>query len=117
MNRLVFLLAIVALCACNSPKEPQQVSILGSWVQDIPGMDGVHGFTLDSAGVASSVNMATLVYSSWKVTDDSLYLTGQSIGTGVTIDFCDSWGITKLTADSLVLTSADSFTDVYTRQK
>jgi hypothetical protein len=58
---------------------------------------------VEEGGIASSVNMATLVYKNWKQEGDQLILAGNSIGNGQTIEFIDTMKIKKITADSLVL--------------
>ena len=76
----------------------------GTWVEPVPGMENsVQGFKLEEGGKASSVNMATLQYESWKQEGDKLVLSGKSIGNGVTIPFSDTLEIAGLTQDSLFL--------------
>lgn len=97
---LVATLLLSALVACGGSSE----SIVGAWVEPVPGMEGqVQGVKMEEGGIASSVNMATLVYESWKQEGDQLILTGKSIGNGQTIEFVDTMEIKRLTADSLVL--------------
>lgn len=43
------------------------------------------GFVLEADGKASSVNMATLVYGSWKLEGRRLILSGRSLGNRQTI--------------------------------
>lgn len=93
------------------------ISIVGSWVEPIPGMEGVQGFKLTSDGVATSINMATLLYNSWTLDNGTLYLSGQSIGNGQTIDVNDVWTVETLSADSLILTGANLPTARYARMK
>lgn len=82
-----------------------KATLEGSWVEPIPGMeDLMQGITLSDAGEASSINMATLQYSSWMQFGDSIVLLGKSIGNGQTIEFADTMRVEKLTIDSLVLT-------------
>ena len=77
---------------------------MGAWVEPVPGMEGqVQGINIEEGGIASSVNMATLVYESWKQEGDQLVLTGKSIGNGQTIEFADTMAIKNLTPDSLIL--------------
>lgn len=86
------------------PGERECTGLLGSWVESIEGMPGqVQGLTMESGGVAKSVNMATLVYEQWKKEGEELLLSGKSIGNGLTINFEDTLHIEKLTADSLIL--------------
>ena len=98
-NYLFLLSALLLLPACS-----EQVSIEGSWVEPVPGMpDMQQGFTLEANGKASSIEMATLQYESWKKEGNQLILSGKSIGNHLTIDFSDTLTIEKLTADSLIL--------------
>ena len=98
MLAATLLMGLLAACGGNS------ASIVGSWVEPVPGMEGqVQGIKMEEGGVASSVNMATLVYESWKQEGTKLILTGKSIGNGQTIEFVDTMDINRLTADSLVL--------------
>lgn len=90
--------AFIASCGGNSE------SVVGAWVEPVPGLAGqVQGIKLENGGIASSVNMATLVYESWKQEGKLLILSGKSIGNGQTILFTDTMEIKKLTADSLIL--------------
>lgn len=91
----------------------------GQWTEPIPGSDdpsAVQGFVLNEDGTASSVNMATLLYKSWDRVGDLLFLSGESVGNGVTIAFTDTLLVTKCTADSLVL-SRGGYQAEYTRAK
>lgn len=98
-NYLFLHSALLLLPACSG-----QVSIEGSWVEPVPGMpDMQQGFTLEANGKASSIEMATLQYESWKKEGNQLILSGKSIGNHLTIDFSDTLTIEKLTADSLIL--------------
>ena len=95
----------------------QRPEITGSWIQPIPGMDGVQGIKIEKDGVASSINMATLVYQKWQQPDaNTLILSAQSIGNKQTFEFSDTLQITKLTVDSLVL-SKNGYAMRYARQK
>ena len=63
----------------------------------------MQGVELKADGSARSVNMATLLYDSWKLEKESVILHGTSIGNGVSGEFSDTLGIVKLTSDSLSL--------------
>lgn len=93
------------------------ISIVGSWIEPIPGMEGVQGFKLAPDGVATSINMATLLYNSWTLDNGTLYLSGQSIGNGQTIDVNDVWTVETLSADSLILKGEALATLRYARMK
>lgn len=103
----VFLL----LVSCAEP------SVVGSWIQPIPGMENqIQGIRLEKNGKASSINMHTLVYQSWKQAGDKLILTGESIGNGRTIEFSEDFEIVSLGKDTLVLKLGD-IELTYKRQK
>ena len=79
-------------------------TLVGKWVQPVPGMPAMEqGFVLEEGGRAASVNMATLTYEAWEVEDGRLILSGKSVGNRQTISFSDTFNIEKLTSDSLVL--------------
>ncbi len=82
--------AALASCNCNSN------SVLGEWIEPIPGMDGVQGVKLEKDGKASSINMATLVYESWQQQGDTLILTANSIGNKIAFTFQDTLIVTKV---------------------
>ncbi|WP_279122148.1 lipocalin family protein [Bacteroides acidifaciens] len=110
---LVATLLVGLLAACGG----SATSVVGTWVEPVPGMAGqVQGIKMEEGGGASSVNMATLIYESWKQEGDKLILTGKSIGNGQTIEFTDTMAIKKLTADSLVLDNR-GMEIRYTKQK
>jgi len=88
-------------CIDNNASEDMNATdkLVGSWVQPIPGLKNeVQGFSLKADGSASSINMASLLYSSWKVEGNKLMLMGKSLGNGVTTEdkevyeysFCDT---------------------------
>lgn len=88
---------------------------LGAWVQPIPGMEGEQGFVLNGDGTASSINMATLLYKSWKYENGMLLLSGESLGNGVTINFVDTASFVA-PIDTLNLVS-NGYANPFTRQK
>lgn len=98
LNATLGIVTAVMLTAC------QGTNIEGRWVEPVPGMDHMlQGMALEAGGKASSVNMATLRYETWKKSGNTLILTGQSIGNGRTLSFTDTLTIEKLTRDSLIL--------------
>lgn len=100
MKKLLILSAIILLAGCCCTKSRLQ----GSWLQPVPGQEGVaQGIKLDKGGVASSINMYTLVYDKWSIKGDTLTLSGQSLGSGQTTDFTEDYKIKILDGDSLVL--------------
>ena len=98
-----FFLAIIVLVGVFTACVGNKVDITGAWVEPIPGMTGEQGIKIEEGGIASSINMATLVYESWKQEGDQLFLKGKSIGNGGTFEFTDTMKIQKLTVDSLIL--------------
>lgn len=84
-------------------------AIQGTWVEPIPGaVEGHQGIQLNEDGTAGSVGMATLVFQTWSMPrTNTVVLGGESLGNGQTIAFSDTLTLTKLTADSLVLSRAD----------
>lgn len=81
-----------------------QAGIEGTWVEPVPGMEHMtQGFRLEDGGRASSVNMATLQYETWKRDGNRLILSGNSIGNGLTAQFTDTLVVEKLTEDSLIV--------------
>ena len=88
---------------------------VGEWTMPDPiAPDKVMGVNIQVEGVASSINMATLVYKSWELTSDKdiIILHGESIGTGETFSFSDSARISK---DDKTLTMFGTKV-VYTKQ-
>lgn len=95
----------------------QKNSIEGSWVQPIPGMENeMQGIKLEKGGKASSINMHTLLYASWKKEGDKLVLEGESIGNGQTVKFQDEYTILKLNDRELILGAGDAEFN-YSRRK
>lgn len=78
--------------------------IQGTWVEPNP-IDStqVQGVTLEQDGSAVSVGMETLLFKSWAMDGDSLFLTFESVGNGQTFEGTDTLKVDKLNADSLVL--------------
>lgn len=92
------MLAAMAFTACSGN------GIEGAWVEPVPGMAGMtQGIKMEVGGKASSINMATLRYETWKREGDRLILTGKSVGNRQTLPFVDTLVIEKLTQDSLIL--------------
>ena len=55
----------LAALACS-----ENESLVGKWVQAVPGMPRAEqGFVLEADGSAESVNMASMVYETWKEQD------------------------------------------------
>ena len=108
-SRFLYAANLAALCVASSAvlvscsSNIQQKDLCGIWIQPVPGSHIVQGVELKADGSARSVNMATLLYDSWKLEKESVILHGTSIGNGVSGEFSDTLGIVKLTSDSLSL--------------
>lgn len=107
---LAGIVAVLAVACDNA-------GMAGAWVQPIPGQEErVQGIVLNEDGTASSINMSTLRYESWKQDGDRLILSGKSVGNGQTISFSDTVTVYRLDADTLVVGSPN-FKQVYSRMK
>lgn len=101
MKNIIFTMFAMScfLISCHQNK-----NVTGEWVENIPGMEYMkQGFRLEKDGTASSINMETLKYESWKTEENKLILSGKSIGNGTIIPFSDTLSICKLTDDSLIV--------------
>ena len=81
--------------------DPTYAEAVGKWTMPDPiAPEGVMGVEIMVEGAARSINMATLVYTSWELQGeaDKILLKGQSLGNGQTIDFTQTGMIAK-TAD------------------
>ena len=78
--------------------------IQGTWLEPNPiNAQEMQGFTLNPNGTAQSVNMATLLIKNWNLDNKTLTLQYESIGNKQTIMGTDTLSITKIDADSLIL--------------
>lgn len=79
-------------------------------------MGALQGIDIKEQGIASSVNMKTLIYKSWTLRNGKLTLAGTSIGNRQAIPFTQTYKVTKLTQDALVLKQG-SETHAYRRAR
>ncbi len=118
---ILYLLGItLVLASCSVQKDPvsesPEGSLVGRWTEPVPGMpDMRQGFELADDGTATAIGTATLQYEQWSANDDSLFLTGKSIGNGQTISFTDTLIINSFQFDSLVV-QRGQLVQTYTRQ-
>ncbi len=78
--------------------------IQGTWVEPNPiNSSELQGMTLKEDGTASSVGMATLIFTKWVLDGEKLLLTSRSIGNKQTLEGVDTLQIVTLDADSLIL--------------
>lgn len=116
-KQTILWLALGALTACNSPSgsktsdstqdfNSQKVRLVGKWLQPIPGMEGEkQGFELFENGVATSLNIHTLQYDKWLVTQDTLFLWYHTEGVKQVSNGVDTLLIKKLDINNLVISS------------
>ncbi len=92
--------------------------LTGTWVEPNPIKPTENqGITLKEDGTAESVNMATLLFKSWRLENSTLLLKSESIGNKQTITGIDTLQIVKLNADSLILSSRGNIIWRLTRSK
>ena len=97
MLAATLLMGLLAACGGNS------ASIVGSWVEPVPGLEGqVQGIKMEEGGVASSVNMATLVYESWKQEGTKLIL-GFGHLSYLTVEALDGVSCVNQSSDMLII--------------
>ena len=99
--------------------DPTYAEAVGKWTMPNPiAPEGVMGVEIMVEGAARSINMATLVYTSWELQGeaDKTLLKGQSLGNGQTIDFTQTGMIAK-TADGNYTLTIEGTGTVYTKAK
>lgn len=89
-QKIISIIVLGILTACNSTSQnkssgehsdsslntnTKSTELTGKWLQPIPGQEKEkQGFELHNNGVATSLNMHTLLYDQWKVSHDTLFL-------------------------------------------
>ncbi|MGB0455563.1 MAG: lipocalin family protein [Flavobacteriaceae bacterium] len=109
-------LIIINFFGCDFNKKPATYNsklLIGSWLDRSKAK--LH-FTLLENGVAKSDNMETLVYKSWSVRNDSLFLKVKSIGNRTHFETIEAYKIDTLDSNTLVLHNKN-FKMSYTRKK
>ena len=99
--------------------DPTYAEAVGKWTMPDPiAPEGVMGVEIMVEGAARSINMATLVYTSWEPQGeaDKILLKGQSLGNGQTIDFTQTGMIAK-TADGNYTLTIEGTGTVYTKAR
>jgi hypothetical protein len=100
----------IAIAIANSEVE-------GKWVHPVAGSEKEkEGFELKADGKASSINMATLIYDSWKLEGNKLTLQALSKGNGSESKFEDVYTVNKDDKGTISITSTNDATDTYSKQ-
>ena len=86
----------LGLISCSNTGYEKKIPIPGR-TQD------VQEIKFQKDGKASSINMATLQYKSWKINGKTLILEGESTGNRQTLHFSDTLNIIQLDKDQLIL--------------
>ena len=90
--------------------------IIGKWIHPVPGSEKEkEGFELKADGKATSINMATLIYESWKLEGNKLTLQALSKGNGSESKFEDRYTVNKDEKGIITIVSANDATAVYTK--
>ncbi|SDI84434.1 lipocalin-like domain-containing protein [Chryseobacterium jejuense] len=120
-QKIISLIALGILTACNPSSQNKSsgensdlslntdaktTELRGKWLQPIPGQEKEkQGFELHDNGVASSLNMHTLLYDQWRVSHDTLYLWYHTEGVQNMSNDIDTLLIKKLDNNQLTVTS------------
>lgn len=97
--------------------DPTYAEAVGRWTMPDPiDPEGAMGVEIEVEGAAQSINMATLVYSSWELQGEAgkIVLKGQSIGNGQTTDFTQT-GVIAKDAEGKYTLSIEGTGTVYTK--
>ena len=108
-------LTLINFFGCNFNKKPATSTsklLIGSWLDS---SEAKLHFTLLENGIAKSDNMKTLVYKSWSVRNDSLFLKVKSIGNRTHFESIEAYKIDTLDSNTLVLHNKN-FKMFYTRK-
>lgn len=119
MKKLMLIMLISILTACNSSSDkkietgilssasvpnPYREKLVGKWLQPIAGQQKERqGFELQEDGTALSLNMHTLKYDKWNVSEDTLYLWYQTQGVKMISKGIDTLLIKELDDSDLIL--------------
>ncbi|CAA7194915.1 lipocalin-like domain-containing protein [Chryseobacterium potabilaquae] len=123
-NKGILIILSALFVACNSPKKEEAAAadttststeapasqevnkdqLVGKWLQPIPGQENQkQGFQLNKDNTASSLNIHTLLYDKWEVSNDKLLLWSHTEGVKEASANVDTLLIKKLTETELVV--------------
>ncbi len=116
---IVYSLSIILLYGCNTHSEKNESQLeqpnsdaenripdqlIGNWIKPIDGSQNEYdGFQLNNDHSAYSINMHTLLYKKWSTFNNSIVLTGKSIGNKTTSEFDDTLKIVLANSTDLIL--------------
>lgn len=118
MQKALSLMMLGILTACTSSKKEntkvnsesgdhiRMAELVGKWIQPVPGKENEkQGIELHDNGVATSINMHTLLYEQWEVSHDTLFLWYHTEGVKQVSSDIDKLLIKKLDNKSLTILS------------
>lgn len=116
MKKILLLLAVCVFFA-GCYKETDEM--LGTWLRPSEkDPSKKEGFVLKHHGKAASVNLGTLKYEKWHVTEGTLVLNGKDSGAGFAVEVQDMFIIQSVDSMFLVLSPLDRSESIsYTRKK
>lgn len=135
MQKALSLMMLGILTACTSSKKEntkvnsesgdhiRMAELVGKWIQPVPGQENKkQGIELHGNGVATSINMHTLLYEQWEVSHDTLFLWYHTEGVKQVSSDIDKLLIKKLdnkslTISSLVGNSKSNIEQTYNKEK
>jgi len=90
-------------------------SLAGAWVQPVKGRSTEkQGFTLFADGSAASINMSTLLYKQWSISNASISLTVESLGNHTHSESIETYAYEMPDANTLIL-KKESWSQAYKR--
>ncbi len=120
MQKTLSLMILGILAACIPPKKEntklnsesvsdtnvQMAELVGKWIQPIPGRENEkQGIELHDNGVATSINMHSLLYEQWEISHDTLFLWYHTQGVRQVSSDLDTLLIKQLDNKSLTILS------------
>lgn len=107
-------MTILVIVSCDSssikkasekiPYKNNSQELVGKWVQPIPGQESqLQGFELKTGNSAESINTNTIKYEKWKLSKDTLFLSGHTEGVAEQSFFTDTLLIKNISDSELVI--------------
>jgi|SRR5690606_21069814 len=107
-------MTILVIVSCDSsstkkaseeiPSKDNSRELIGKWVQPIPGQESrLQGFNLKTDNSVESINTNTIKYEKWKLSEDTLFLSGYTIGVAEQSSFTDTLLIKKISNSELTI--------------